>query len=33
MERIDDKDGLSATGSGRVAMHLATGAVHSYTLE
>ena len=33
MERVDDKDGLSAEGSGRVAVMAATGAVHSYTLE
>jgi hypothetical protein len=33
MERVDANDGMSAEGSGRVAMHVATGLVHSYTLE
>mmetsp|Transcript_4295 Transcript_4295/g.5472 ORF Transcript_4295/g.5472 Transcript_4295/m.5472 type:complete len:692 (+) Transcript_4295:164-2239(+) len=33
MERVDSSDGTSAEGSGRVAMHKATGMIHSYTLE
>ena len=33
MERVDKGDGLSAEGSGRVAINLASGVVHSYTLE
>lgn len=31
--KVDARDGLSAEGSGRVAMHTATGLIHSYTLE
>ena len=30
---VDKGDGLSAEGSGRVAINLASGVVHSYTLE
>ncbi len=33
MKRVDERDGLSAEGSGRVAIMLATGLAHSYTLE
>ena len=33
MQRVDAGDGLSAEGSGRVAVHMDTGVVHSYTLE
>lgn len=33
MMRVDNGDGMSAEGSGRVSLHMETGILRSYTLE